>query len=156
MRNPLLCSCAFSLLLCLLSAGCRDREITSYRIPKEKDPVIPAAAAQPAMAANAAPAAPGPTAPAPGASNMAATAVPTASGADLVWTAPAHWVSAPATSMRKATYAINGDAGATADLSITAFPGSTGGEFANVNRWRGQLPLPPLTEAQLESAITRF
>lgn len=58
--------------------------------------------------------------------------------------------------MRKATFEIKGDDGASADLSITAFPGSTGGEFANVNRWRSQLALPPLTEANLATNVMRF
>jgi hypothetical protein len=31
-----------------------------------------------------------------------------------------------------------------------------GGEQANVNRWRGQLSLPPLDDKALEAAITRF
>ena len=32
------------------------------------------------------------------------------------------------------------------DLSITAFPGDVGGNLANVNRWRGQLQLPPVAD----------
>lgn len=155
MRNPILSSSAFGLLLCVLSAGCRDREIVSYRIPKEQDPVTPPAA-QSAMAAPAAPVASAPTAPGPRAPNMADTAVPTANGADLVWTAPAHWVSKPPAAMRVATYAVSGDAGATADLSISAFPGTTGGEAANLNRWRNQLSLAPMSGADLASTITRF
>jgi hypothetical protein len=56
--------------------------------------------------------------------------------------------------MRKGSYAVS-DAGAEADLSITAFPGDVGGELANVNRWRGQVSLPPLAEAEVASAVTR-
>jgi hypothetical protein len=51
--------------------------------------------------------------------------------------------------LRKAPYAIAGEAGAEADLSITAFPGDAGGELANINRWRGQLQLPPITAAEI-------
>ena len=89
---------------------------------------------------------------------MAGTAVPTAAGADLKWTAPANWQLAPAAAMRKATYTIAGDAGAKAELSITAFPGDVGGELANLNRWRGQSPynLPPVTAAEAATALTRF
>jgi hypothetical protein len=145
MRRSFFCSCAISLLLCAFSAGCRDREVTSYRIPKEKDPELPSAAA------NAEPVSP------PAANNpMAATPVATANGANLEWTAPAHWISKPAAQMRKATYAVNGDAGETADLSITAFTGPTGGELANVNRWRTQIQLSALNEAEAAGAITRF
>jgi hypothetical protein len=113
-------------------SGCRDREITAYRAPK--DPVVTM------------PAAPGA---APGGDNMAGTAVPTG-GDSLVWTAPAQWTAKPAGAMRKGSYAVKGDGGE-ADLSITAFPGDTGGLLANINRWRGQVSLPPLTADQLEA-----
>jgi len=46
--------------------------------------------------------------------------------------------------------------GADADLSITAFPGDTGGLLANLNRWRGQLSLRPLAAAELDGALQHF
>jgi hypothetical protein len=85
---------------------------------------------------------------------MASTPVPTAAGAGLKWTAPATWESKPATAMRKATYVITEAGGATAELAVTAFPGDVGGELANVNRWRGQLQLPPIAESELAGAVT--
>lgn len=133
-------------LLTLLLAACRKAEITSYRVPKEKEPdATPVAATAPSAA--------GTTAAAP---VMAATSVPTADGPGLTWTAPADWQLMPEAPMRKATYSIAGEGGAKADLSITAFPNSVGGEFANVNRWRGQVQLPALTEAEVAAAVTRF
>ena len=138
-RRPpfLLASAAF-----LLVAACRDPKIASYRIPKEKDPA-PAAAPSPAPAAGAG-------------ATMANTAVTTADGPGLAWTAPAHWTAKPASAMRKGSYVITGEAGATADLSITAFPGDVGGELANVNRWRGQIQLAPLPAAELATATTHL
>ena len=133
-------------LLTLLCAACRKAEITSYRAPKEKEPALPP------MAAAAAPAA-GAPATMPG---MAGTPVPTAEGSGLTWTAPADWKTKPASAMRKGSYAVPGDGGTDADLSITAFPGDVGGQAANVNRWRGQLQLPPLGEAEVASAVTRI
>jgi hypothetical protein len=53
--------------------------------------------------------------------------------------------------MRKGSYTVPGEGGATGDLAITAFPGDTGGLFANVNRWRGQVGLGPVEAAQLDS-----
>src|SRR5438309_1169699 len=98
---------AFATLL-LLSSGCRDREITSYSVPKEKDPEMPGAVATPMAEASSGSAQPA----------MASTPVPTATGADLVWTAPARWQAQPASAMRKATYFIPSDDGATkAELS---------------------------------------
>lgn len=123
-----------ALLTLLLVSGCRDREITAYRAPK--DPVV------------AMPGAPG-GAPAASGGDMANTAVPTGSDS-LVWTAPAHWTAKAAGAMRKGSYAVKGDGGE-ADVSITAFPGDTGGLLANLNRWRGQVSLPPLAPDQLDA-----
>lgn len=81
---------------------------------------------------------------------MASTPVTTASGPGLTWTAPAHWKAKPGSAMRKGSYAIAGDGGE-ADLAITAFPGDVGGDLANLNRWRGQLSLPPVGQAELEA-----
>jgi len=119
---------------------------------------VKANAAAPAEAPHpvAAPAAPATPAPAPAATDMASTAVRTADGPGLKWTAPAHWQSLPASGMRKGTYRATGADGAMAELAITAFPGDVGGELANVNRWRGQLQLPPITDAELSPAITRL
>lgn len=87
---------------------------------------------------------------------MAGTAVATASGAGLVWTAPATWTAKPASAMRKGSYTVKADGIAgEADLSITAFPGDVGGDLANLNRWRGQVELPPVAQAQFESSIQR-
>ena len=85
---------------------------------------------------------------------MASTAVPTGTE-HLTWTAPAHWTAKPASAMRKGSFGIKG-AGGEADLSIIAFPGDTGGLLANLNRWRGQIALPPLSDAQLEGHVTHL
>jgi hypothetical protein len=130
----------------LLLTACRKAEIATYRIPKEKDPELPPATAT--ASTDAPPAARG--------ANMAATAVPTASGPALTWTAPAHWKAKAASAMRKGSYAVPGNGGVEADLSITSFGGDVGGELANLNRWRGQLQLPPVSEAELATAVTRL
>ncbi|ACB75868.1 hypothetical protein [Opitutus terrae] len=88
-------------------------------------------------------------------SDMANTAVTTADGPGLKWTAPAHWETKTGSTMRKGSYLVKGEGDEAADLSITAFPGDVGGELANVNRWRNQLQLPPLDAAALGSAVTR-
>lgn len=128
----------------LLLAACGEEKVSVYRVPKEKDPELPMAAAADASAQGG---------PAPGAS-MADTAVPTASGQDLVWQAPAAWVPKAASAMRKASYSVPGASGES-DLSVTAFPGDVGGELANVNRWRGQIGLPALQPQDLDGAVTR-
>ena len=119
-----------------LLAGCKDREIVTYRAPKDPAPAAPV--------------------PAAGGDAMANTAVPTGSDS-LAWTAPAHWVAKAPSAMRKGSFTVKGEnGGADADLSITAFPGDTGGLLANLNRWRGQLSLPPLAAAELDGALQHF
>jgi hypothetical protein len=129
----------------LLLAACGEEKVATYRVPKEKDPEFPMAAAgdagtQPAPAAGA---------------SMADTSVPTAGGDQLVWQAPASWTQKAASAMRKGSYTVHGDGG-DSDLSITAFPGDVGGELANVNRWRGQVGLTPLGPAELDGSVSRI
>lgn len=149
---PLRSPARAAVLILLLLGGCRDREITTYRAPK--DPVAtppPAAAANTNDLPRGHPSAAGAGQPAPGGDPMAVTAVPTG-GDSLVWTAPAVWTAKPVGPMRKGSYAVKGN-GTEADLSITAFPGDTGGLLANLNRWRGQVSLPPLAAAQLGASV---
>ena len=138
--------CCLLLILSALLGACRDPVVTTYRTAKEASTET----TPPVLAAATAPATSGTDA------TMANTAVATATGAGLTWTAPAHWVAKPASAMRKATFTLTGHDGTTADLAITAFPGDVGGELANLNRWRGQLSLPPITDAEVVSAITRY
>lgn len=154
-----------ALLLCLIGTGCSDPKIETYRVKKDPAaaPAVAAAATPPASAAPAtAPAAstaPAPasaaTVAAPDRAAMANTAVATAKGQGLQWTAPANWTPKAGSAMRKGTYAIKG-AGGEAELAITAFPGDVGGDLANVNRWRGQVGLGPINSAELASSINRF
>lgn len=153
----------FLLAAGLILAGCKDTRISAYRVPKESRFVTPVAV--PGRAANTndlppdargvpvtAPLAEGPLPaghpsiegmpPPPG---MASTPVTTATNQALAWTAPSSWTPKPVSAMRKGSYAISGPEGA-GDLSITAFPGDVGGNLANVNRWRGQLQLPPVAD----------
>ena len=132
--------------------GCRDREITAYRAPKDPVATPPMPKAGMASTNDLPPGHPmvGPESTPPGPGAMTGT-VPTAEGADLQWIAPANWNPKSLGSMRKGSYAIAGEGGAAGDLAITAFPGDTGGLFANVNRWRGQVGLGPIDAAQLDS-----
>lgn len=141
--------CAVSLLLTALAlaASCRDAKVAGYRVPAEKPDPLPPVLTGATAAPSPAPAAAG---------NMAATAVPTAEGPALHWTAPAHWKAKPASAMRKGSYAVPGEGGADADFSVTAFPGDVGGELANFNRWRSQLDLPPLTPKDMEDLVARL
>lgn len=118
-----------SLAAVVLLTSCREPKVEHYRVPKEK---TPASASTPGDA-------------------MASATVPTGNEV-ITWTAPAGWTAKAPSPMRKGSYAIAGPGGE-ADLSVTAFPGDTGGLLANVNRWRGQVALPPLAGGELESSL---
>jgi hypothetical protein len=129
----------------VLLPGCRDAKVTSYQVPKETPEPLPPILTGAATPATSTPPAAG--------TDMASTAVPTAGGDALTWTAPAHWKQKSASAMRKGSYAVPGTDGAEADMAITAFPGDVGGNLANINRWRGQLQLGPIGEADLGSVM---
>jgi len=115
-----------SLALC----SCNNDKIEVYRIPKEGTNV--------AMESGA-----GSLAPAPSAENP------------VKWTPPDGWFPQPLSEMRLASFKVAGANASSADVSVTAFPGEAGGLGPNLNRWRGQLQLPPLSDDQL-SAIQRI
>ncbi len=118
----------------------------------EGHPPLPGAgvSASPAQPAPAAPAVSSALPPASGPMTMANSTLPASavsSGNALAWSAPSSWTEKPLGPIRKGSFAI-GDA----DLSITAFPGDVGGLLANLNRWRSELQLEPLTSADLPNA----
>ncbi|MGA0133516.1 MAG: hypothetical protein ACO3ND_04080 [Opitutales bacterium] len=112
------------------------------------------AAPDPIAAPPAAPAVP--SAPAPSAPAMQAPASMKAEAAGFSaprWAAlPAGWSVGPENAMRKGTFIVPGPDGSKAELAVTVFPGNVGGIAANVNRWRGQLGLPPADEASLQAS----
>src|SRR5262249_22706554 len=79
-----------------------------------------------------------------------APAVPTAdSPAQLKWSTPDGWKEQPASQMRVASFKVSGQNGKQADVSVIPLPGAAGGDFSNVNRWRDQVGLPPVSEAEM-------
>jgi hypothetical protein len=74
--------------------------------------------------------------------------------ATLTWTAPSAWTVKPLGAMRKGSFTVTGADGAEADLSIISFPGAAGGLLENINRWRGQVQLPPFGPADLNTSAT--
>ena len=66
-----------------------------------------------------------------------------------IWTVPADWQQMPPAQFLLAEYAITGASGAKADVNVAMLNGEGGGVLPNVNRWRGQLGLPPAAEENL-------
>ncbi len=77
-------------------------------------------------------------------------AAPAARRRSLRWTLPAGWKEAPGSGMRLVTFTPPG--GLKTEGTVVAIPGESGGELANVNRWRGQLGLPPTDAAGMAAA----
>jgi hypothetical protein len=68
---------------------------------------------------------------------------------------PDGWQEKPAAQMRVASFGIS-ENGKAADVSVVPLGGMAGGDFANVNRWRGQVGLPPLTDDQIAALAEKI
>jgi hypothetical protein len=74
------------------------------------------------------------------------------SGDKPKWDAPADWKEIPGGQFLVAKYTLTGEGGAQAAVNVSMSVGDGGGLAANVNRWRGQLGLPPWSESELKEA----
>ncbi len=148
-------------VLLLSAAACKqDREIKVQRVAKESTP----ATAQAPAADPHAGMTPGTTMPGAGgadphagltAEQLAAAGTAAVASPQFADSPPAHWKKQALSPMRLASYRIEGEGGATADVSFTILRRAPGSTLANVNRWRDQLAQPPLDEAALkQSALT--
>lgn len=128
--------------LAVLSLGCQRDQVAHYRVPKETTAPHPDHPGH-AEESMAAPAQPGADQPKQSAS--------TGKGS-LKWSLPKGWSELPGEGMRFATF--KAPHAGKLDTTVVVLPGPAGGELANVNRWRGQIALPPLDEAGLVKART--
>jgi hypothetical protein len=73
------------------------------------------------------------------------------------WTAPEGWKEDPARGMRSATLWVPTD-GEPLEMSVTPLPygGGQAELLDNVNRWRGQMQLPPIQAPQLTEDISEI
>jgi len=68
------------------------------------------------------------------------------------WEIPDDWREAPVGQMSLARFEIGGGDGK-AEVTVSAFPGAAGGLLDNLNRWRGQLGLKPVGQAEAEKLV---
>jgi hypothetical protein len=121
----------FSLLAASLAlAGCnRDESVSSYSVkPKSSERTAPSVAER-----------------------TGEQAAPAQASGDLVWTVPAGWTPLPPAEMRFAGYAVSAE-----DPNAMLTVAKLGPQplLANINRWEGQLSLPPTPEAELSKVVT--
>jgi hypothetical protein len=64
----------------------------------------------------------------------------------LQWKLPSGWEEKAPGEMRLASFRVTGPESKTADVGVFPLPGMAGGDLDNVNRWRGQVGLPPISE----------
>jgi len=137
--------------LLFLAAGCHRDEIKIYRVAKDQGqpqqqtaPALPTDSPNPTLPPGHPDISSAPTAAAPLASESAQ--------APLTWTTPKGWTEVPPSEMRVASFKVTGTNGKQADVSIVPLPGMAGTDTANVNRWRGQVGLPGMTEDELRKS----
>ncbi len=70
------------------------------------------------------------------------------------WKIPASWTEVAPGAMQQAKFVAKGNGAAQADVTLSVFPGEAGGLLPNVNRWRGQLQLAPITEGELAKLVS--
>lgn len=72
----------------------------------------------------------------------------------FAWDLPEGWIAQPGSGMRLATFLV--PVGQTqVECSVIALGGPAGGVVANVNRWRGQIGLPAVDAAAVQSSAIR-
>src|SRR5688572_13881904 len=116
-------------LVALAASGCdREQEIRTYQAPKDPPPPVVTASA-------------------------AGTSQAAADKTNPTWTVPAGWKELPSQQMRFAAFAVAPDR---PEVVMTVVPlgGASGGLAANINRWEGQIGLPPTPETEI-AKVTR-
>lgn len=117
-------------LAALISGGCKRATVAVYDVPKEQaSPSLPNRATAPGS-------------PAP--------------KGRIEWTKPEAWSELAPTAFRKGNYVYEGSDGGKVAITVSSFPGNVGGILANVNRWRGQAGLSPITDDALEQSLSNL
>lgn len=68
---------------------------------------------------------------------------------------PQDWKQLPPAPMAPLRYEVS-SGNATAIITITRLDGDAGGLLPNINRWRGQIKLPPLSQADMEKHVSKI
>lgn len=135
-------------LAALTTAACGRPDVAHYRVPKEgAQAAMPSA---PMMGGGMPSGGPMGGGMPGGGGTVPPPSLPEGTS-KLAWKLPARWTQdAGGGGMRYAT--LKAPVEGKVDVSVTVLAGDAGGELANVNRWRGQIGLPPIGEAELAKA----
>ncbi|MGH7939547.1 MAG: hypothetical protein ACREFR_00560 [Limisphaerales bacterium] len=141
-------------LLLLVAIGCHRDNVEVYQVSADQDQPQPKSSVPPPNTETLPPGHPA----VPMADNPAGQMPPGVMPSDaqnvppITWTNPVGWTSVPPSEMRVASFKIAGAHGEAAEVSIVPLPGMAGGDFANVNRWRGQVGLPDASDTELQNS----
>ncbi len=80
-----------------------------------------------------------------------AAPAPASASAERRWpgTVPADWTQVAPGPMQQAKFTVPEKDGAKADVAVSVFPSSTGGTVENVKRWRKQIGLADIPDAEI-------
>lgn len=127
--------------LAIFFAGCDQAKPTVYEIPKEERSTTvtlnPEQTASPTANSNSMQILPG--------MQKSADSAPA-----INYDVPAAWEASEPSGIRKANFTIPSDVGS-AEVTVLTFPGDVGGTLANINRWRQQIGLEPVTSAGVKA-----
>lgn len=74
---------------------------------------------------------------------------------DIKFNLPAGWEKAELRTFQVAAFRVRKE-NQKVDISLTPLSGAAGGLLPNVNRWRGQINLPPIDEQQLNAELKQL
>jgi hypothetical protein len=92
---------------------------------------------------------------APASATRPAAPAPSTSTGQPNWTSPAHWKSQAPGAMQAAKFGI-GEGKAKAEVTAVFLGGMGGGLKANLDRWRGQISLPPSAANEVDQQAKTF
>jgi len=81
--------------------------------------------------------------------------LPPSGNPQIKWQAPSGWSEVPPSSMRYASFSAGANENKI-DISVITFPGEGGSDADNVNRWRQQIGLPPMTPASIATQVSEL
>lgn len=85
---------------------------------------------------------------------MTQASAQTSGGDKPKWQVPSNWKEAAAGQFLVAKYTITGPGNAQAAVNVSTSAGTGGGLAGNINRWRGQLGLGQLSDAEITQMVT--
>src|SRR5262249_30134288 len=86
--------------------------------------------------------------------NITPAAAPTSSDGKPEWQVPAGWKEIDGGQILVAKFIVGGSGRSQAALNVSMSAGDGGGVLGNVNRWRGQLGLNQLSQAEVDKLVT--